>query len=321
MSRYQDELRKILRGTVRSSEPMSRHTSYRIGGPADIYVEPADCDDLSSAVSFANNEGLPVTVIGRGTNVLVRDGGVRGVVIATSGLKDLRFNGTDARAEAGVSLPGLVRQAINRGLGGLEFAAGIPGSIGGAVTMNAGAHGGAVGNLLKSVLAVRPDGSLQELPGNECEFEYRSSVFRGGGTVVASALFSLTPGDPAGLREEVRDHLHQRRSTQPLGYPNAGSVFKNPSGGSAGRLIDLAGMKGLQVGMAQVSQQHANFIVNLGGATARDVQALIDKIRAAVWEKHGTVLDLEIDVVGEDLPTGTGGGSRWANSLSEGVGS
>jgi UDP-N-acetylmuramate dehydrogenase len=294
-------LERLLPGRVRFGEPMKLHTTWRIGGPADFFVEPRGTDELVRALAFAREENLPVTVIGGGSNLLVKDGGIRGLVIKIGeGFARLEIEGDRVRAGAGVRLARLTGAAQEAGVGGFEFLAGIPGTVGGAVVMNAGAFGKAAGDLCEKVLAIDAGGRMQTLSRPELGFGYRTSSLQGKNLVVIEAAFRGTPREPAAIRTETDLLLKRRRATQPGGFPSAGSVFKNPPGASAGRLIEQAGAKGMRCGGAAVSPVHANFIVNLGEATARDVLSLIFKVKAAVKEKFAVELELEVQVLGED---------------------
>jgi UDP-N-acetylmuramate dehydrogenase len=295
-----DTLRKYIRGTFRIDEIMAQHTSFRIGGPVDIFVEPADIEDLKATLGFFSERSLPFFLLGRGTNLLVRDGGIRGAVISTRKMMDIeKISDKMIFAEAGVPLAALVKRARGWSLSGLEFCAGIPGSVGGAVLMNAGAQGSDMGGVVAEVDVLEADGVVTRKKRGELHFEYRE-LHLGGRDVIVGAYFTLKPKDGKEIQKEIDGHLSWRKSRQPLGLPSAGSVFKNPEGSPAGRLIDEVGLKGAAIGGAQVSDVHANFIINQGNATAREVLELIELIRSEVREKRGIDLELEIIVLGED---------------------
>lgn len=278
---------------------MKKHTSWRIGGPADIYVEPASRGELQLAVSYAHELSIPLTVIGAGTNILVSDEGIRGIVIKIgSGLDWISVNENIIFAEAGAKLSRVASVARDAGLGGFEFSAGIPGDVGGAVVMNAGANGASVGAQVKEILLLNPEGVYFKKTKDEMNFGYRSSALQSELAVVVEAVFSCCRRDRNAINEDMDTYIKKRKDTQPLHYPNAGSVFKNPPGESAGRLIEAAGLKGERVGDAQISLMHANFIINLGAATARDVQMLINKARASVLDRFGIDLKPEVKVLG-----------------------
>lgn len=293
-------LRSMVRGDVRSSEPMSRHTSFRVGGPADLYVRPADLPSLEAARAVLAEAGLPVLVVGLGTNLLVRDGGVRGAVLSTARLSGWRVDGTRVVAQSGSPFPALAREAARLGLSGLEFAAGIPGTLGGAVIMNAGAHGMSLADVIERV-TVRGRAGQAVLGGDELGLSYRSSALRGQDLVVTEAVLQLRPSSSTEVQERMRALLEVRRRTQPRGVPSAGSFFRNPPGAAAGFLIEQAGCKGMRVGGAEVSRVHANFLVNRGGATAGDILALAAAVRRRVAERFGVWLEPEVETVGEDL--------------------
>jgi UDP-N-acetylmuramate dehydrogenase len=294
-------LEEKIRGRVSFNEPMARHTSFRIGGPADIMVEPVDVDDLSIALADLRRRDIPTLILGMGTNVLVRDGGIRGCVILMHGMKRIEKKESDeVYAEAGGPLMGLIRQCARWALSGLENLSGIPGSVGGAVRMNAGAHGSEMGDVVRSVTLMGPDGEVREKQAGELGFAYRTCGL-GRDEIILGARLSLTRRDPGEISRVISERLSWRKERQPLALPSAGSIFKNPPEGPAGGFIDEAGLKGLSVGAAQVSALHANFIVNRGGARAGDVLSLVVQIQREVRRKRGIDLDLEIKVIGEDL--------------------
>jgi UDP-N-acetylmuramate dehydrogenase len=288
---------------VRFREPLSRHTSFRIGGPADVWVEVDDAADIGRLQAFAAGADMPLYVLGGGTNILVSDRGVRGIVVHLSrafAAIEWRENGggMHVRSGAAVALKKLVVEAIERDLAGLEFAEGIPGSVGGGLLMNAGAFGGEISRVVEYVEGVTQDGAVRRLPRAELKFEYRNFDLERG-FVVTHVGFLLGPGDASAIRAQRADAKRRREARQPLGYPNAGSIFKNPPGKYAGRLIEAAGLKGMRVGGAMFSEQHANFIVNVGGATAGDVRALMRTAEQRVLETEGVHLQPEIKLVGE----------------------
>jgi len=268
-------------------------------GPADVLVAPRTMEELRGVALHLFSEHTPFVVLGAGSNVLVSDLGIRGVVLKVGkGVDRIRIDGETVIAESGTGLPALAKQCAARGLAGLEFSAGIPASVGGAVVMNAGAHGHAMAEIVRAVRIVGPEGE-QVLPMEGLRFAYRTSALQGAGGVVLEATLGLTRTDPAQVRERTEAWLRQRGETQPLGPPSSGCVFRNPPGDHAGRLVDLAGGKGLTVGGARVSELHANYILNTGRATASDVLALMDKVSALVMEKFRLRLDPEIKFLGE----------------------
>ncbi len=293
-------LSKLIKGRVTASEPMSRHTSWRIGGPADFFVEPADSDDLNRALAWARSSGVPVVVIGNGTNLLVSDGGIRGLVLKLgAGLSRIEIRDTAIYAGAGVLLPRLANRALQAGLAGFEFLAGIPGTVGGALLMNAGANGCSMGERIQRVEAMDFEGNKVTFDRNELKFTYRNSCLSHRNLIIIGAGFEGLPCPGIEIKKRMDQYQSRRRGTQPLELPNAGSVFKNPPGDSAGRLIENAGCKEMRVGGIQVSLRHANFFVNLGGGTAADVLELVHTVREAVEEKCNVKLSLEVQMLGE----------------------
>ncbi len=296
------------KGEILRNEPLSRHTSFAIGGPADMLAYPSDRDDLIRLLGEIKRRGLRYFILGGGTNVLVRDGGFRGVVINLQRMGAVRIEreyrsvgGAFAVvfAEAGAPLPALHFFAAEQGLTGLEFAAGIPGTVGGAVCMNAGTAAGEFGDIVESVTLVSPDGAMIVRSRDELEFGYRAANVPAG-HLVLDARVVLRRGDKDRIRARVKDLLEKRKQRQPMGFPSAGSVFKNPLEESAGKLIETAKLKGKTVGGAQVSDKHANFIVNLGKASAKDVLALMEIVKQRVLDVHGVRLEPEIKIIGEE---------------------
>ncbi len=291
-------LEQLCPGGVRYDEPLARHVTFRIGGPADVLLMPRSLAHLIAAVAWLYREGRPFVLLGRGSNVLVADRGVRGIVIKTGrGQEGVRYDGSRIVAECGVSLPQLSRGAATRGLSGLEFAAGIPGSIGGGVVMNAGAHGCAMDGVVRSVRVLTPAGE-QRWPRDAMGFRYRESRLQQEPGIVLEAELELQRADPAPTLARLDEWLRARGDTQPVGPPSSGCVFRNPAGDHAGRLIDSAGGKGMRVGGAVVSDRHANYILNAQEATAADVLRLIGEVRARVGERTGIVLEPEIKLIG-----------------------
>jgi UDP-N-acetylmuramate dehydrogenase len=273
--------------------------TFRIGGPADILLIPRALRDLIAVVDYLYAHHQSFVLLGRGSNVLIADRGVRGIVLKTGrGQDGARYAADGVTAECGVSLPFLSRASASRGLAGLEFAAGIPGSVGGGVAMNAGAHGSALSDVVHRVRVLTPGGERQWSQA-EMGFRYRRSRLQSEPAVVLEVEFDLAPGDPLECVARLDAWLRTRSDTQPLGPPSSGCIFRNPEGDHAGRLIDVAGGKGMRVGGALVSDRHANYILNGGAATAADVLGLIARVRARVREKTGVDLEPEIKVMGE----------------------
>lgn len=293
--------RQPLRGVMSYDEPMSKHTTWRVGGPADRYYQPADIDDLALFLSQLP-PGESVTWVGLGSNLLVRDGGIRGSVIATSGvLNGLQtLEGNHVRAEAGVACAKVARFCARQGLTGAEFLAGIPGTMGGALAMNAGAFGGETWEIVSSLETLNLDGHRHVRLPDEYKVGYRSVTGPQNEFFVAAEL-QLKPGDAQESQARIKRLLAQRGATQPTSLPNAGSVFRNPVGDHAARLIELTGLKGVCVGGACVSDKHANFIINTGTATAADIESLISRVALAVERGQGIKLEREVRIVGEAL--------------------
>ena len=290
-----------LRGVMLHDEPMAKHTSWRVGGPADRYYQPADVADLCAFLAQLPADE-PLMWLGLGSNLLVRDGGIRGTVIATSGcLNELaRVDDTAVRVEAGVACAKLARFCARQGLVGGEFFAGIPGCLGGALAMNAGAFGGETWALVEAVECVDRHGRLRERRPEDFKVGYRQVVGPAGEWFVAARL-RLSSGDAGEATARIKALLEQRAAGQPIGLPSCGSVFRNPQGDHAARLIEASGLKGVCIGGACVSEKHANFIINTGTATAADIEALIGRVAQTVERKHGVALRLEAHICGEAL--------------------
>ena len=281
---------------IKEQELMRNHTTWRIGGPADRLVQPESAEELQEAIQKAKADGMPWYVIGGG------DEGITGTVIQLGGsLTGLQITDNYIVAEAGVPLPFLARKAAEHGLSGLEFAAGIPGSVGGAVVMNAGAYQGQVSNVIRQVTCCDSSGQFITLDNEECLFSYRNSRFKHDkDLVIVSVKMELVPGEKEEILEQMKKNTESRNAKQPVEYPNAGSIFKNPAGDAAGRLIELIGAKGWRQGDAMVSEKHSNFIVNLGAATCEDVLRLIERVKQAVYNETGVLLEEEILLLGRE---------------------
>lgn len=300
MHRLARELKERVTGDVLIDEPLSRYTHYRLGGPADILVLPASIDDVVTVQQAAHQRGIPVTVLGGGSNVLIADAGLRGIVLRIGReMKKVAFSDDVIEAECGAPFPRLGRMAVQRGLAGLEFAAGVPGTVGGALAMNAGAHNSTTADVVESVTVVDGRGDVITLSRDEMDFAYRTSrLQKQPGLIAVKAKLRLQAASPKEVRERLQTFMEKRRRTQPVGTKNAGSVFKNPPGDFAGRLVEAAGCKGMTVGDAIVSPMHANFIINRGEATADDVRRLIDNVQATVYERFGVLLEPEVRMLG-----------------------
>jgi len=293
-------LQDLLGERVRFDVPMARYTSLRVGGPADAVAEPADRAELRSVLRLCATHRLPHTLIGAGFNTVCLDGGLEGVLIHLGRLRRLEERpGRLLRAEAGVSHSQVANFCMQRGFAGLEFAAGVPGTVGGWVAMNAGIPGREMGDVVREVEVASPAGDrIRHLPREALHFRYRALRGLAAGSVIVSALFAVELSTPASVRAEVERLLERRARTQPLSVPSCGSVFKNPPGDFAGRLIESAGLKGRRIGGAEISKLHANFIANVGRATAGDVLALMDEARSSVLRATGRHLEPEVRIVG-----------------------
>lgn len=280
-------------------EPMSRHTTFRTGGPADILVTPK-AEQIGEIIALCKKEQIPWTVIGNGSNLLVGDGGIRGVVLEIGKqMSEISIEGTKITAGAGAMLSAIASKAAAQELTGLEFASGIPGSLGGAVVMNAGAYGGEMKDVLTEVTVLTPEGMFLTLPVAELDLSYRHSIIPERGYLVVSAVLELHLGKAEEIRAVMEDLKEKRVSKQPLEYPSAGSTFKRPEGYFAGKLIQDAGLRGFQVGGAQVSEKHCGFVINRDQATSADICNLMEQVSEIVFEKFGVHLEAEVKKIGE----------------------
>lgn len=295
------QLTEILPGDrISRQEPLWKHTTFQIGGPADFYAEPRDEQELISLVTLARNEGVPYFLLGRGSNLLVNDLGYRGLVIHIgSSLDRVSIQETKVTAQSGILLSRLAKQLLDAELTGFEFAAGIPGSLGGAVYMNAGAYGGEMKDILVRVKALRPDGEIVVLPAESLRLSYRDSIFQHEELYILEAELVLKSGDKKLIQARMQELSEQRQEKQPLSMPSAGSVFKRPPGYYAGALISDCHLRGVRIGGAQVSEKHAGFIVNAGGATAQDVIHLIRYIQKQVEDTFHVLLKPELRILDE----------------------
>ena len=287
-------------GRVLMNEPMCRHTTFRVGGPADVMFFPQSAEELQRAMALARAQGAGALVIGNGSNLVVRDGGVRGLVIVLGEhMARIGVEGACLRAQAGAMLARVSAAAQEAGLSGLEFASGIPGTLGGGCAMNAGAYGGQLSDVLSCAMVLL-DGEVHTLSRDEMQMSYRSTLPLRVGGIVLEAEFELHADDPAEIMARMKNLNARRRDKQPLNLPSAGSTFKRPEGHFAGALIEGCGLKGARVGGAQVSEKHAGFIVNTGGATASDILGLIALVQRRVLAETGVALETEVRIVGED---------------------
>jgi len=294
-----DLLAVVGEAKVKLDEPMSAHTTFRIGGPVDVFVEPDSEERLCQVVALCRDAGVPFVCVGNGSNLLVSDDGFRGVVVSTRrGMEQLEINGDLVKAGAGVLLGKLASECCRAGLGGLEFAGGIPGTVGGAVVMNAGAYGGEMKQVLTRVHVLMPDGSLVWISVEEMELGYCTSCIPSCGGIVTAAEFKLYPKDSVQIKGEMDELGRRRREKQPIELPSAGSTFKRPAGYFAGKLIQDAGLAGFRVGGAEVSSKHCGFVVNRGGATAADVLSLCRQVESEVYRRFGVSLEMEVKTLG-----------------------
>lgn len=296
-----EELCNILGNeNVLKDEPMKNHTTFRVGGPADWFVMPEEEEQVREIVNILHTEKIPYYVMGNGSNLLVGDKGYRGVVIQLyKKMSKIRVTEHVVYAQAGALLSKIAAEALAHELSGFEFASGIPGTLGGAVMMNAGAYGGEMKHVLKSALSLTADGELRVLPAEQMELGYRSSIFSKNGDIVLSAELELEPGNPETIRTYMEELKEKRVTKQPLEYPSAGSTFKRPEGYFAGKLIQDTGLQGFQVGGAQVSEKHCGFVINKDNATAADILSLIEQVADKVEEKFGVRLEPEVKRIGE----------------------
>ena len=281
-------------------EPLSKHTTFKIGGPADILYIPENTEELKSILSIVKKSGIPLTVIGNGSNLLVSDNGIKGAVIKISGSMDKITINTDmtVSAESGAHIGKLINECTEKGFSGLEVFRGIPACVGGAVAMNMGSWGSNISDFISSVEFLTAEGVQLKLAKSECNFGYRHSIVLEKRYIITSVEYILSKDNPSAIRSRSEELMNKKTDSQPLSMPSAGCVFKNPPDCSAGALIDKAGLKGMRVGGAAVSSKHANFIVNEGGAKAADVMALIKQIQETVFKKTGIKLDLEVKMLG-----------------------
>jgi len=291
----------IEKGVVLIDEPMKKHTSFKIGGPVDVFVIPGTIEELANSIKLCKDEGLNYFVMGNGSNLVIRDKGIRGVVIKISEhLSQIKVEGTKIIAEAGALLSAVSKVALKYSLSGLEFASGIPGSLGGAIAMNAGAYGGEMKDVVTKVLCLDTDGNFIEYENKDMRFGYRQSRVQDENLIVVQVEMKLKEGKYEDIKAYMDELTEKRTSKQPLNLPSAGSVFKRPEGHFAGKLIEDAGLKGLRLGDAQVSEKHSGFIVNVGEATSNDVINLIKVVQKTISDKFGVKLETEVKILGEE---------------------
>lgn len=299
-----EEIVKALKGIVPEEdiylqEPMSRHTTFQTGGPADCLIEPENVQQLQKIQEYLSKEGIPVFILGNGSNLLVGDKGYEGVVLQIGNrMSGIRTEGSSIVCQAGAKLSRAAAAAMEKGLTGLEFAAGIPGTIGGGVVMNAGAYGGEMSRVVKCVTALGPEGELLELGRDALNFGYRRSIFKERPLIVTQVVLELQQGDKASIKARMQELSQKRREKQPLEFPSAGSTFKRPEGYFAGELIMKAGLRGCQIGGARVSDKHCGFIINAGGASSEDIMKLIKYVQQKVKQTFGVELETEVIFLG-----------------------
>lgn len=299
MKQFVDELKNVTQCEILENEPMKKHTTFKVGGPADYFIAPGSVHEIKSAIECAKKYGISWRVIGGGSNLLVRDEGFRGLIICLgSEFSSIEINeDKDVYAQAGARLPRIGSLVAKEGLTGFEFASGIPGSVGGAVMMNAGAYGNEIKDIIVEAQVLKKDGEIQWLSKDELELGYRTSCIKKNGYVVLGAHFKLAKGDSDRIKEKMQDLSCKRKEKQPLEYPSAGSTFKRPEGYFAAKLIEDAGLKGFGVGGAMVSEKHAGFVINKDDATASDIIKLTDEIKKKVKEQFGVELELEVELL------------------------
>ncbi|WP_124058752.1 UDP-N-acetylmuramate dehydrogenase [Vaginisenegalia massiliensis] len=286
---------------IKLDEPLSNYTYTKTGGKADAVAFPTSKEQIKELIDYVKEHHLPLTILGNASNLIVRDGGIRGLVIILTAMNHIQVDGLEISAQSGAALIEVSRQALAASLSGLEFACGIPGSIGGAVFMNAGAYGGEVCDVITEVEYITREGEFKTLMNADCHFAYRHSIFQETNDIVLNVRFRLNSGDVKAIQAQM-DHLTElRQAKQPLEYPSCGSVFKRPEGYFTGQLIQEAGLQGYRVGGAEVSRKHAGFIVNVDHATATDYLQVIEHIQATIWELNQVRLETEVKIIGENL--------------------
>ena len=298
---FYEKLSKIVeKEQILIEEPMKKHTTFRIGGPAEYLILPQTTEEIADVIKLCRQEEIPWYIVGNGSNLLVADEGVRGVVIQLlRNFNQIQVEGCQIRMQAGAQNAAVAKRALDASLTGFEFAAGIPGTIGGAVVMNAGAYGGEMKDILKEVTVLDQNGMIRTIPAEELELGYRTSIIARKGYVVLEAVIVLKTGDPKEIKAAMDDLKEKRVTKQPLEYPSAGSTFKRPEGYFAGKLIMDAGLRGFSVGGAQISEKHCGFVINKGNATAKDVTELMDETKKIVMEKFGVALEPEVKRLGQ----------------------
>ncbi|CEQ05018.1 UDP-N-acetylenolpyruvoylglucosamine reductase [[Clostridium] sordellii] len=298
---YKNLLNILDKEGIYLNEPMKNHISFKVGGPADFLLKPKTEDEIKRLIEFLKNENIPYIVIGNGSNLLVKDGGIRGVVIKIAdNFNNFEIEDTKVVAQSGALLSFMGKAILNKSLTGFEFAAGIPGTLGGAIAMNAGAYGGEMKDIVKSVRLMDSKGNIIELSNKEMEFEYRRSLISKSDYIVLSAIMELKEGNFDEIKGYMKELTKSRVTKQPLNLPSAGSTFKRPEGHFAAKLIEDSGLKGLTLGGARVSEKHSGFVVNIGDAKAKDIIELINVVKSTVYSKFGVMLEEEVKILGDE---------------------
>ncbi|WP_025690901.1 UDP-N-acetylmuramate dehydrogenase [Paenibacillus zanthoxyli] len=301
IGKIQEELERLVpNGIIKSHESLKPHVFTQMGGSADILASPSTYEEIQAIVTYAAEKGVALTILGNGSNVIIRDGGVRGIVLHTASLSGISVEDHVIIAQCGAQIIETSRFALEHKLAGLEFACGIPGTVGGALYMNAGAYGGEVADVLQSALVVDKNGAIVRLEGDALKWGYRTSVFSSGDYLILEARFALKPGNYDEIKASMDKLTEMRESKQPLEYPSCGSVFKRPPGRYAGQLIQESGLQGTRIGGAEVSKKHAGFIINADNATASDYIGLIQHVRETVKDKFGIELETEVKIIGDE---------------------
>lgn len=300
MEEFISELKNISQGKIKINEPLANHTTIKIGGPADVFIEPKSIEDIKNIMAVIRKHGVNWQAIGRGSNLLVSDKGIEGVVIKLgSGIDHIHIDGVEVTVGAGFSLVSLATMLSRKGLTGLEFAAGIPGSIGGAVYMNAGAHGSDMSKIVKKAHVLFLDGTMEWLSNDDMAFSYRTSVLQNKRPgIVVEAVLQLAEGEKDQIITEIQKNKDYRKDTQPWNHPCAGSIFRNPLPNYAGKLVEVAGLKGFSIGGAKISEMHGNFIVNTGTAKAEDVLNLIQHVKKTIYDLYEIKMETEVEIIG-----------------------
>ena len=298
---YKNLLNILDKEGIYLNEPMKNHISFKVGGPADFLLKPKTEDEIKRLIEFLKNENIPYIVVGNGSNLLVKDGGIRGVVIKIAdNFNKFEIEDTKVVAQSGALLSFMGKAILNKSLTGFEFAAGIPGTLGGAIAMNAGAYGGEMKDIVKSVRLMDSKGNIIELSNKEMEFEYRRSLISKSDYIVLSAIIELKEGNFDEIKGYMKELTKSRVTKQPLNLPSAGSTFKRPEGHFAAKLIEDSGLKGLTLGGARVSEKHSGFVVNIGDAKAKDIIELINVVKSTVYSKFGVMLEEEVKILGDE---------------------